>query len=67
MVAWRVIGALVAAVLIGVVAMDMAAERGRSDQVLMYEKGTYLGQADTGISEDVRAQIRARGSQAAFR
>lgn len=64
MLVWRVIAAALAVLLIGVVIVDLTAEPGASKRVLLYEKGTYLGKPDTGITDDMRAQIRMRASQA---
>lgn len=61
MLIWRILAAALAVVLIAVVVVDIGAERNRTERVLRYEKGTYLGPPDTGISEETREQIRLRG------
>ncbi len=64
MLAWRIVGAVLAAVLIAVIAIDLSVEGDEPNRVLLYEKGIYLGQPDTGISDELRAQIRLRGRTA---
>ena len=60
MTAWRIIFAAIAVVLAGAVVLDVTADRQRPKRVLNYEKGTYLGRADTPLSEETRMEIRAR-------
>lgn len=63
MTAWRIIFAALAVVLAGAVVLDIAAEKQRQKRVLIYEKGTYLGRADTPLSEETRMEIRDRGTK----
>ncbi len=60
MLAWRIVAAVLTVVLLAVVAIDISAERQRPERVLWYEKGAYLGQPDTAISDETREQIRLR-------
>ena len=60
MLAWRIVAAVLTVVLLAVVAIDISAERQRPERVLWYEKGAYLGQPDTAISDETREQIRRR-------
>lgn len=64
MLAWRIVAAVLTVVLLAVVAIDISAERKRPERVLWYEKGAYLGQPDTAISDETREQIRLRGRTA---
>ena len=48
-----------AALVLALSACDEA-EQGR---ILRYEKGTYLGQADTGLTDEERDQLRARAKR----
>ena len=36
------------------------------DRVLMYKKGTYLGQEDQKVSEEALREIRSRGRKQSF-
>ena len=51
--------------LFAVVAIDVGVEKNRPARVLLYEKGVYLGQPDTGIDDEMRQRIRQRGRRAA--
>ncbi len=61
MLAWRIVAAVLGVVLITVVAIDIIVVGDKAERVLWYEKGAYLGQPDTDISDEVREQIRRRG------
>ncbi len=61
MLAWRIIAAVLSVALIAVVAIDIIVVSDQAARVLWYEKGAYLGQPDTDISDEVREQIRRRG------
>ena len=61
MLAWRIVAAVLGVVLIGVIAIDIIVVGDEAKRVLWYEKGAYLGQPDTDISDEVREQIRQRG------
>ena len=57
----RFASVVLAAFLIGIIAIDVALYRNESGPVLEYQKGVYLGQTDTEISEETRAALRQRG------
>jgi hypothetical protein len=61
MLAWRIVAAVLGVVLITVVAIDIIVVGDEAERVLWYQKGAYLGQPDTDISDEVREQIRRRG------
>ncbi len=61
MLAWRIVAAVLGGVLIAVIAIDIIVVGDEAERVLWYEKGAYLGQPDTDISDEVREQIRRRG------
>lgn len=61
MLAWRIVAAVLGVVLIAVIAIDIIVVGDEATRVLWYEKGAYLGQPDTDISDEVREQIRRRG------
>lgn len=61
MLAWRIVAAVLGVVLIAVIAIDIIVVGDEAARVLWYEKGAYLGQPDTDISDEVREQIRRRG------
>lgn len=63
MTAWRIVFAAIAVVLAGAVILDITADTQAPKRVLEYEKGTYLGRADTPLSEETRMEIRARGTE----
>lgn len=56
----RIIAAALAVLLFGVMFVAPSTPRGDAGPVLMYEKGVYLGKADTALSAEVRAMTRAR-------
>ncbi len=60
----RVVSAALAVFLIVIIAWDVADQRRQPGPVLEYQKGIYLGQADTVISEETRIAIRQRGVEA---
>ncbi len=65
MLAWRIFAMVLAGLLIAVVAIDVGVENNRLGRVLLYDKGVYLGQPDTGIDDETRQRIRQRGRTAA--
>ena len=65
MLAWRIFAVVLAGLLFAVVAIDVSVETNRPERVLLYEKGVYLGQPDTGIDDKTRQRIRLRGRTAA--
>ena len=44
----------------GLVLVLAACDEAEQGRVLRYEKGTYLGQQDTGLSEQQLEELRAR-------
>ena len=52
MLVLRFASVVLAALLIGIIAIDVALYRDQSGPVLEYQKGVYLGQTDTAISEE---------------
>lgn len=40
--------------------MLSACDQAEQGRILRYEKGTYLGQSDTGLTDQQREQLRAR-------
>ena len=65
MLAWRIFAVVLAGLLIAVVAVDVGVEKNRPERVLLYDKGVYLGQPDTGIDDETRQRLRLRGRTAA--
>ena len=65
MLAWRIFAGVLAVLLVAVVAIDVGVEKNRPERVLLYDKGVYLGQPDTGIDDETRQRIRQRGRTAA--
>ena len=46
----------------GLVLALAACDEAEQGRVLRYEKGTYLGQEDTGLTEQQRNELRARAT-----
>jgi hypothetical protein len=46
----------------GLVLALSACDESEQGRILHYEKGTYLGQVDRGLSEAQREELRARAS-----
>ncbi len=58
---WQVIAGALAILLIAIVATDVANEADSPKRLLQYQKGTYLGPADTPVSEEALSSLRYRG------
>jgi hypothetical protein len=65
MLAWRIFAVVLAAVLLAAVVVDIGIDRNREERVLLYDKGNYLGQPDTGIDDATRERVRQRTKQTA--
>ncbi len=58
---WQIVAGALAILLIGIVATDVADEADSPKRLLQYQKGTYLGPADTPVSEEALSSLRYRG------
>ncbi len=46
----------------GLVLTLAACDEAEQGRILRYEKGTYLGQSDSGLTEQQREELRARAT-----